>query len=157
MSELYEETKTMVKEQQRRRWLQHHPDFNSRDSSYQLSREYQVIIVQLRTGHSRLRHHMFTKFLIGESCACHCGTSPMTMEHFQQDCQNHQNLRAETWPADTLEREIYGPVENLQCRAACVWTTRVLVWANDKEFNWLVFMLSCPHWHAAGNLKTQTV
>ena len=81
----------------------------ARDSSYQLSREDQVIIVHLRTGHSRPRHHMFTKFCRGESSAYLCGTLPMTVEHFLQDCQNHQNLRAETWRGDTLVREkIYG-------------------------------------------------
>ena len=87
-------TEGMVKRKQRRTWLQQHPDFNSRDSFYQLSREDQVIIMRLRTGHSRLRHHMFTKFRVGESSACHCGISPMTVEHFPQDCQNHQNLTA---------------------------------------------------------------
>ena len=45
----------------------------------------------------------------------------MTEEHFLQDCQNHQNLKAETWPADTPVREkIYSPVENLQRTAAYV-------------------------------------
>ena len=105
----YEEAKTMVKEKQRGRWLQQRPDFNSRDSSYQLSREDQVIIMRLRTGHSRPRHNMFTKFRNGESSAYHCGASLLTMEHFLQDCQNHQNLRAEMWRGDTLVREkIYG-------------------------------------------------
>ena len=71
---------------------------------------------------------MFTKFRTGESSACHCGTSPMTVEHFLQDCQNHQTLRIETWPADTLVREkIYGRVENLQRTAAYVRATGVPV------------------------------
>ena len=64
---------------------------------------------------------MFTKFRIGESAVCHCGTSlhELTLEHFLQDCQTHQILRAETWPADTPVREkIYGPVKNLQRTAA---------------------------------------
>ena len=77
----------------------------------------QVITVRLRTGRSRLRHHMFTEFRIGESSACHCGTSPTTVEDFLQDCQNHQNLRADTWPADRSVREkTYRPAENLQWR-----------------------------------------
>ena len=29
---------------------------------------------------------IFTKFSIGESAACHCGTPPMAVEHFLQDC-----------------------------------------------------------------------
>ena len=43
----YDEAKTIVKENQRRRWLQQHPDYNNRDSYYQLSREDQVIMVRL--------------------------------------------------------------------------------------------------------------
>ena len=54
----YEEAKTMMKEKQRRRQPQQHPDFNSRDSFYQLSGEDQVITVRLRTLHSRLRHQV---------------------------------------------------------------------------------------------------
>ena len=55
---------------------------------------------------------VITHFRIGDSSACLCGTSPMTVEHFLQDCQTHQKLRAETWPADTPVREkIYDPVE----------------------------------------------
>ena len=121
-------------EKKRRKWLLQHPDFNSRDSFCQLSREDQVTIVQLRTGHSRLRRHMFTKFHTGESSAGCCGTSPMTVEHFLQDGQNHQNLRAETRPADTLVRKKTNrPMENLQCMVVYIRTTGAPVWANDKE------------------------
>nr|KAG5705705.1 hypothetical protein BaRGS_026644 [Batillaria attramentaria] len=54
----FEEAKTVVKEIQRRRWRQEHPDYG--DGYYHLSREDQVIIVRLRTVHCRLKHHMFT-------------------------------------------------------------------------------------------------
>ena len=57
-----------------------------------------------------------------------CGTLPMTVEHVLQDCQTHQNVRAEAWPADTLVREkVYGPVENLQRIAAYIRATGVPV------------------------------
>ena len=83
--------------------------------------EDQVIIVQLMTGHSRLRHRTVTKFCTGESSACHCGTSSMTVEHVLQDGQNHQNLRAETWPAETAVREkINSLVESLKSTVAYV-------------------------------------
>ena len=111
----YGEAKTIVKEKQKRRWLQNHPNYNPRDGYYQLSREDQVIMVRLRTGHCKLRHHMYTKFHIGETSVCHCGTADMTVEHLLQHCPLHRNLRAETWPADTSVREkIYGPVEGLR-------------------------------------------
>ena len=85
---------------------------------------------------------MFTKFRIGESSVRYCGTSPLTVEHFPQDCQTHQHLRAETWPADTPVREkIYSPVENLQRTAAYVRSTRVPVWANDDEEEGVRFVI----------------
>ena len=54
------------------------PRLQQQGQFYQLSREDQVIIVPLRTGHSRSTHHMFRKFHIAESFACHHVTSPMT-------------------------------------------------------------------------------
>ena len=45
----------------------------------------------------------------------------MTVEHFLQDCEIHQNLRAETWPVNKSVREkIYGLVEILQRTAPYV-------------------------------------
>ena len=77
---------------------------------------------------------MFTKFLIGESSASHCGTPPVRVEHFLLDCQTQEYLRAETWPADTSVREkIYDPVKNLQGTAAYVRATGISVWANDDD------------------------
>ena len=60
----YEEAKTIVKEKQRRRWLQQHLDVDTRGSFCQVSIGDLVITVQLRTGLSRLRHHLFKKFCI---------------------------------------------------------------------------------------------
>ena len=84
--------------------------------------------VRLGTGPSRLGRRMFTKFRSGESSACHCATPPTTVKHCLQDCQNHQNLGEETWPADTSVREkIYDSVENLQRTTAYVRAAGVLV------------------------------
>ena len=77
------------------------PDFNSRESYRQLSGEDQAIMVWLRTGAIRLWCHTLTKSCARESSMCHCGLLPMMVEHFLQDCQTHQKLRAEPWPADT--------------------------------------------------------
>ena len=77
---------------------------------------------------------MFTKFHVEESPFCQCGTSPMTAEHHLHNSQTLQNLRAETWPADTPVREkINCRAENPQSTAAYVWATRVPVWTNDNE------------------------
>ena len=80
------------------------PDFNSRESYRQLSGEDQAIMVWLRTGAIRLWCHTLTKSCARESSMCHCGLSPVMVEHFLQDCQTHQKLRAEPWPADTHQQ-----------------------------------------------------
>ena len=124
----YEEAKTIIKEKQKKKWNIQHPEHNSHDPYYQLSREDQVIIFRLRTGHSRLNHHMFTKFHIGESAACPCGAAAMTTEHFLQDCPTLQNLRAETWPAETpMKEKIFGPLPCLRGTATFVRASGVPV------------------------------
>ncbi|KAK7090611.1 hypothetical protein V1264_010383 [Littorina saxatilis] len=122
------EAKTIVKEKQRKRWLQQHPQYNPRDSYYQLSRKDQVIIVRLRTGHCRLRHHMFSKFHIGDTPVCHCGIADMTVEHLLQHCPIHQKLRAETWSADTpVQEKIFGTLQSLRCTADFIRSSGVPV------------------------------
>ena len=37
----------------------------------------------------------FTTLCNGDTLVHHCSTSPVRVEHFLQDCQTHQNLRAE--------------------------------------------------------------
>ena len=70
-----------------------HPSYNSEDYFYQLSREDQVIMMHLRTGHCRLGHHLPTKLHIGDTDMCPCG---MTVEYLLQDCTTHQNERKAT-------------------------------------------------------------
>ena len=76
------------KEKRRRK---QHSSYNSDDNVYQLSREDQVIMVRLRTGHCRLRHNLHTKLYIGDTDTCSCGMAPMTVEHLLQDFSTHQN------------------------------------------------------------------
>nr|KAG5700129.1 hypothetical protein BaRGS_010436 [Batillaria attramentaria] len=91
----FEEVKTIVREIQRRRRRQEHPDYNNSDGYYHLSREDQVIIVRLRTGHCRFKHHMFTKFNIGDTAACSCGAPRMAVDHLLQNCPTHQNQKGD--------------------------------------------------------------
>ena len=117
----YEEAKTIIKKKQKRRWLQQHPEHSKNDPYYLLSRTEQVCIVRLRTGDSRLRHHMHTKFRIGESSLCPCGTTSMTVEHLLQDCPTHQNLRTKICLSDQpLREKLYGFLENLQWTAVFI-------------------------------------
>ena len=124
----YNEAKTLIKEKQQKRWLQQHPNYNPTDSYCQLSREDQVILMRLRTGHCRLRHHMFTKFRLGTTSVCPCSTADMTVEHLLQHCPTHQNLRTETWPTQTpMQKKIFGPLEDLRRTAAYIKATGVPV------------------------------
>ena len=104
----YKEAKTIVYHKEKKRWLKQHPSYNSEDNFYQLSRKDQVIMVRLRTGYCRLKHHLHTTPHIGDTDMCPCGMAPMTVEHLQ-DCTTHQNERKSTWPTETpVKEKIYG-------------------------------------------------
>lgn len=87
----------------------------TRDSYHQLTRQQQVIIFRLRTGHNRLNQHMHRRFHLAPSPFCPCGRAEQTTEHILQDCPELQDLRKETWPQRTsLQDKLYGTVEALQ-------------------------------------------
>ena len=80
----------------------------------------------------------------------------MMVEDFLQDCQTHQNLRAETWPADTLVgQKLYrpSPVKNLQHIMAYVQTTGAPMWASDDEKEEHVYVHACTHMWVDVNSK----
>jgi ribonuclease HI len=80
-----------------------------------LNRPEQVIIMRLRTGHNRLRSHMYTKFKIGDSAICTCGQAPQTTGHILQDCPEHETLRQTYWSRETtVDTKLYGPLCELQ-------------------------------------------
>ena len=80
-----------------------------------LSREEQVTLFRLRTGHNRLRHHMFTKFKIGSSPMCECRKAHQTTEHVLQYCDLLSTKRETYWPDPTdMTVKLYGPLTELQ-------------------------------------------
>ncbi|XP_041350841.1 uncharacterized protein LOC121369832 [Gigantopelta aegis] len=68
---------------------------------YLLSRQEQVIIFRLRTGHNRLNQHMHKRFRLVPSSICSCGEAEQTTEHVIQNCTNVQQLRETTWTTTT--------------------------------------------------------
>jgi ribonuclease HI len=111
----YEEAKTLIKGHYNAQWKEHHPKYSANDGYYQLSRRDQVILLRLRTGHNKMRHHLFTKFKIGNTGLCHCGLANMTAEHVLQDCPQHADLRRGIWPTPTsFEEKLYGGAETLK-------------------------------------------
>nr|KAG5689418.1 hypothetical protein BaRGS_017936 [Batillaria attramentaria] len=86
-----------------------------RDSYHQLTRQEQVIIFRLRTGHNRLNCHMNKRLKLVPSPRCPCGEADQTAEHVLQECRDLRSLRARTWPKPRdLWEKLHGPVEVLR-------------------------------------------
>ena len=85
------------------------------DSFHQLSRQEQVVIFRLRTGHNRMNHHLHRHFHVVPSPLCCCGEAEQTTEHVLQVCRSLQEPREEVWPTPAgLHDKLYGSVEALQ-------------------------------------------
>ena len=111
----YSEAKTIIKAKQQTKWKRQHPHHNSADPYYLLTRREQVAIFRLRTGHNRLKHHLYSKFRIGESEQCPCGTGSQTTEHLLQSCPLHGALRDRAWPETTpVAQKLYGSLADLR-------------------------------------------
>ncbi|BFZ06259.1 hypothetical protein BsWGS_09298 [Bradybaena similaris] len=91
------------------------PQAYTQDDYYTMNRPEQVIIIRLRTGHNRLRSHMYNKFKIGNTDTCTCEQAPQTAEHILQSCHEYDTLRQTYWPRETtLKTKLYGPRHELQ-------------------------------------------
>ena len=87
----------------------------TRDDYHLLSRENQVVVVRLRTGHNRLNAHMHKKFKLASTPTCPCGQEDQTTEHILQRCAQLQDKRRETWPnPTTMWTKLYGDKSELQ-------------------------------------------
>ena len=97
-----------------RKWKSDHPDSDPSDPIHEMTRSQQTMIFRLRTGHTRLRQHMYKRFKVGDSELCPCGQAPQNTEDVLQTCSSHKQLRARTWPNHTpLEKKLYGTTEEL--------------------------------------------
>ena len=124
----YSDEKTIIKALVNKKWRQEHPKFDKMDGYHKMNRTDQVIMLRLRTGHNRMRAHLFNKLKIGESDLCPCDTAPMTTAHLLQDCPLHDALRQATWPTvTTLTEKLYGDLASLRRTAAFVRETGVTI------------------------------
>ena len=124
----YADEKTIIKTLANKKWRQEHPKFDKMDGYHKLNRADQVTMIRLRTGHNRMKAHLFNKLKIGESDRCPCETAPMTTAHLLQDCPLHDALRQATWPTvTTLTEKLYGDLVGLQRTAAFVRETGVTI------------------------------
>ncbi|XP_064648747.1 uncharacterized protein LOC135500960 [Lineus longissimus] len=107
LSLTYKEAKTNIKAAYWTKWKEEHKGYNANDNYNKLTRGGQVIIFRLRTGHNRLRHHLFTKLRIGDNDLCPCATEPMTVAHILTRCARLAALRKDIWPEVKIEKESF--------------------------------------------------
>ena len=97
----YHEKKTIIKSNFRKS--------PGADDYHDLTREEQVILIRLRTGHNRLNFHMCKKLKMAPSTACNCQQGDQTVEHILQNCPQLRALRVSIWPEDTpLQTKLFG-------------------------------------------------
>ena len=124
----YEEEKTLIKRKIQEDWTKMHPNNNKKDAYYQLTRREQVIITRLRTGHNRLRCHLYNKFRVGETDQCPCGENVQDTEHVLQTCSLYNNQRLKIWPTSVeATLKLYGALEDLRRTAAFIIDARLSI------------------------------
>ena len=123
----YQEAKTIIKRNLRKTWQDSHRDYNGKDPYYHLSREDQVIIFRLRTGHNKLHSHL-RRLNLCPTDICSCGLAPMTTQHVLQDCILFNDIRRTFWPQDSpFDRKIFGDLCDLQTTADFVKATKIAI------------------------------
>ncbi|BFY98463.1 hypothetical protein BsWGS_01503 [Bradybaena similaris] len=109
----YKEAKTIIRNKCRTDWKHRLQIDNRLDPIQLLSRHAQTTIFRLRTGHCRLRSHLY-RLGITHTDECNCGEGVQTPEHLLQDCSTHTELRRTTWPQEQdLESKLWGSLEDL--------------------------------------------
>ena len=104
--------------------------YSPSDSYHLLRRREQVTVFRLRTGHSRLRHHLHTKLGIGPNVECPCNTGhydsgpyppnmPELQRHASKDMANRRNPACRQ--SSTAAQRIFGKL--LPSSKRLVWTS----------------------------------
>ena len=120
----YREAKTLVKRQNQQLWEQQH-SHPSDDQMPHLQRHQQTTIFRLRTGHCRLRAHMY-RLGLSHTPDCPCETGPQTPEHILQSCPLHQDTRTQHWPhGATLAEQLWGTKRDLETTTNFITQTRL--------------------------------
>jgi ribonuclease HI len=120
----YSEAKTLVKRQYKTLWTnQHNPP--SEDQMQHLQRHQQTTLFRLRTGHCRLRAHMY-RLGLSHTPDCSCETGPQTPEHVLQSCPFFQEARTQYWPhGATLAEQLWGNQDELLKTTSFILTTNL--------------------------------
>ena len=118
----YRECKTLIRRTFQARFSDEYgPQLE--DEMQSLQRQQQTTIFRLRTGHCRLRAHMY-RMGLSDTPDCQCGTAQQTPEHILQTCPNHQEARVQHWPEHkTVQQKLWGNKENLTKTANFISST----------------------------------
>ena len=116
----YQEAKTIIKRNSKKNWLDSHRDYNKKDPYHHLSREDQVIIFRLRTGHNKLHFHR-KRLNLCPSDACLCGHTPITAKH-------NYSIRKIHWHQDNpFQQKILGDLLDLRKTADFIRETKIAI------------------------------
>ena len=115
----YPEAKTLVKSQFQQNWKTLH-NHNKETSLKGLGRKEQTTIFRLRTGHCRLRHHLY-RLKISHTDECPCGTGVQDPEHILQNCPTYVLERNRIWPQGaSYQEKLWGPAAQLRATASFI-------------------------------------
>ncbi|GFR91038.1 reverse transcriptase [Elysia marginata] len=124
----YNEAKTLINSALDCQWRQEHPQHNSKDAIHKLSRAEQVTIFRLRTGHNRLKHHLFSRFRIGDGPNCPCGANRQDAQHVLQDCPQLDDARLKYWPEPReMNQKLYGSALQLGITAEFIYASDLTI------------------------------
>ena len=118
----YREAKTLVKRIFKTQFDDQH-SHPSDDQMSQLQRSQQTMIFRLRTGHCRLRAHLY-RLGLSHTPDCPCETGPQTPEHVLQSCPLYQDARTQHWPhGATLAEQLWGSKQDLTTTTTYISST----------------------------------
>ena len=110
----FPQQKVIIKETLAQVW-DHSHDHMKNDPINTLQRSDQVTIFRLRTGHNRLKQHMYTKLGIGTTPYCTCGTDFENTQHILMHCPLYNVQRMTHWTTPTsLNTKLFGEAEDLK-------------------------------------------
>ena len=112
----YKEATTIITHSLGIKWKQDHQHYKPNDQIFSLDRQGQTKIFHLRTGHTRLKHHMFHTYKIGQDDLCQF-LHPQTPNHILQHRVQLYKLQEEVWPQTqplNIKNKLYGSIAQLE-------------------------------------------
>ncbi|GFR92486.1 RNA-directed DNA polymerase from mobile element jockey [Elysia marginata] len=124
----YNEAQTLINSALDCHWSQEHPQHNSKDATHKLSRAERVTIFRLRTGHNRLKHHLFSRFRIGVGPKCPCSANRQDAQKVLQDCPLLDDARLKHWPEPReMNQKPYGSALQLGITAEFIYASDLTI------------------------------